>query len=254
MTRFICTCTEHLSFSGVGLESSEQQSSDMAVVTGLVVLLWGSVAARSAADCEITPGTLPLDTAGNAVHAHGAGVYQEGPGPGRTLYLIGTSQKFAVLANTRNPSLGMAYLSESLNLYSTNKAANALCRWKFLGSVLNRSTVEAGMRPALASGVTARIERPKLARAANGKYVIWAHVQAGDNSSYSNVAVAVSDVLDGRPFQFRVNFFANGLISKDSTLFSDPRSGHNYFVRDTAHQCDAISPLTSSGLGLGPLW
>ena len=32
---------------------------------------------QDAALCAIKPGTLPLDSAGNHVHAHGAGVYVE---------------------------------------------------------------------------------------------------------------------------------------------------------------------------------
>jgi hypothetical protein len=203
-----------------------------------------------AASCVVRPGTLPLDTDGRPVHAHGAGIYQENG----TLYLLGTSQNFPVLADASNPKSGTAYLSASINLYSTSRRAGGLCGWRFLGAVLARSTLEAAMTPSLGAGVTARMERPKLARASTGKYVIWVHVQSGVNSSYSNVAVAEAAALDGRSFQFASNFFANGLISKDSTVFTDvSRDGRSYFVRDTAHQCDSISPFTASGLGVGPL-
>ena len=102
------------------------------------------------------------------------------------------------------------------------------------------------MQPPLGSGVTARVERPKLARAASGEYVIWAHVQSGANSSYSNVAVATSPSLSGASFRFRTNFFANNLVSKDSSVFTDPKDGKSYFIRDTAHQCDSISPFTAN--------
>ena len=198
--------------------------------------------------CTVHPGTIPLDTDGNPVHAHGAGVYEENA----TLFLLGTSMKEAVVADSTQPTKGFAYLSRSINLYSTRRSLG-LCNWKFLGAVLNRSTIEAGMWPPLGPGVTARVERPKLARATSGEYVIWVHVQSGRNSSYSNVAVATSPTLSGAPFRFSSNFFANNLISKDSSVFTDPRDGRSYFVRDTAHQCDSISPFTTNGTALGPL-
>ena len=48
--------------------------------------------------CLIRPGSLPLDTDGNVVHAHGAGVYVEGD----SLFLLGTSEKQAVPARHFN--------------------------------------------------------------------------------------------------------------------------------------------------------
>ena len=51
------------------------------------------------------------------------------------------------------------------------------------------------------------------------------------------------------PYKWSSNFFANGLISKDSTLFTDV-DGSNYFVRDTAHVCYSVSPLTADGRGV----
>lgn len=169
----------------------------------------------AAASCVVRPGTLPLDTAGRPVHAHGAGVLVEGD----TVFLIGTSQKEAVPAVSGDPEAGLAYLSRAINLYSASKAAGGLCNWVFLGAVLNRSAVQSAMRPRLQLGATARVERPKLARAASGEYVIWAHVQDSANSSYSNVAVARSKAVTG-PYTWVANFFANGLISKDSTVRS----------------------------------
>eukprot|EP01043_Picozoa_sp_COSAG02_P051348 COSAG02_NODE_5393_length_4367_cov_4.138472_7_plen_238_part_01 len=207
-----------------------------------------SAVSGNGAGCLVTPGTIPLDSDGHPVHAHGAGVYTENG----TLFLLGTSIKEAVPADATDPAKGVAYLSHSINLYSTHRSSG-LCGWTFLGAVLDRSTIETGMSPSLGRGVTARMERPKLARAASGEYVIWVHVQSGSNSSYSTVAVATSPTLSGAPFKFGLNFFANGLISKDSTVFTDPKDGVSYFVRDTAHQCDSISPLTADGTGVGPL-
>jgi hypothetical protein len=209
-----------------------------------------AAAGAGSAPCTVRPGTIPLDTDGNPVHAHGAGVYTENG----TLFLLGMSMKEAVPADSAHPTkANEVYLSRSINLYSTERSSG-LCGWSFRGAVLNRSTIEASMRPALGVGMTARVERPKLARAASGEYAIWVHVQSGSNSSYSNVAVATSPTLSGAPFRFQSNFFANDLISKDSTVFTDvARDGRSYFVRDTAHQCDSISPFSPAGTGLGPL-
>ena len=80
--------------------------------------------------CVITPGSLPLDTAGRPVHAHGAGVYSEGD----TLYLLGTSQKRAVPADSRDPQSATVYLSDAINLYKTRRSSNGLCNWQFLGA------------------------------------------------------------------------------------------------------------------------
>ena len=140
------------------------------------------------------------------------------------------------------------YLSAAINLYTAARSTHGLCDWRFLGAVVNRSSVERQMRPALPVGVTARVERPKLVRAASGQYVIWAHVQDSNNASYSNIAVLQASSVGG-PYHMATNFFADGLISKDSTVFTDT-DNRSYFVRDTAHLCDSVSELTPDGLGV----
>merc|ERR1712159_513450 len=90
------------------------------------------------------------------------------------------------------------------------------------------------------------MERPKLARAATGGYVIWMHAQDSSNIWNSNVAVAYSPSIEG-PYSWRGAFFADGQISKDSTIFTDV-DGKNYFVRDTNHACDSFSAITEDGL------
>ena len=158
----------------------------------------------------------------------------------------------AVPADGNDPRSPLVYLSASINLYTTSRSTAGLCSWRFLGAVASRAAVQRHMRPALPAGMTARVERPKLVRAASGEYVIWAHVQASNNASYSNVAVLRASRVDG-PYRWASNFFADGLISKDSTVFSDPLSNRSYFVRDTAHLCDSVSELTPDGLGVQPM-
>ena len=118
----------------------------------------------SAQQCVVHPGTNPIDTDGNVVHAHGAGMYAEKG----TLYMIGTSEKEAVNADANNNSSPIVYLSKGINLYSTTPAKDGLCRWTFCGTVATRSQIEASMDPPLPHGVTARVERPKLTKAENG--------------------------------------------------------------------------------------
>ena len=194
-----------------------------------------------ASHCTIRPGTLPLDTAGNEVHAHGGGVYTEGG----YYYLVGTSLKEAVPVNKLQPKSAKVYLSRTINIYRSR----TLCNWTLISGsgAFNRSTLEENM-PGLSKGETVRMERPKLARATDGsgRYVIWMHAQDGGHGTNSNVAVVHSQKISG-PYTWAAAFFADGRISKDSSVFTDT-DGRSYFVRDTAHDCDSMSLLSPSGL------
>ena len=174
------------------------------------------------------------------MHAHGGGVYSENG----TYYLVGTSLKQSVPVNKLQPGSPKVFLSRTINIYRSR----TLCNWELVSGsgAFNRSTLEANM-PHLPAGETARMERPKLARATDGSgYVIWMHAQDGSSGLNSNVAVAYSERVEG-PYEWRASFFADGRISKDSSVFSDA-DGRSYFVRDTAHDCDSMSMLTPDGL------
>eukprot|EP01044_Picomonas_judraskeda_P019882 COSAG03_NODE_4291_length_1605_cov_1.045153_2_plen_316_part_00 len=217
----------------------------------LVLLVGDATAvalATSTVSCTVRPGTIPIDTDGNPVHAHGAGVYTEGD----SLYLLGAGMKVPVPQDSSKPTDNIYYTSDSINLYTTTRSANALCRWRSLGAVLNRTTIESSMRPLLSPNGMVHVERPKLTRSASGQYVIWMHLQDSQNGSYSNVGIARAYAVTG-PYTWSSNMYANGLVSKDSTVFLDPLDNQSYFVRDAAHHCDAISPLTWDGLSVGPL-
>ena len=206
----------------------------------LAVLLLLPPAARGTS-CTIRPGTVPMDTASRPVHAHGGGVYVEGG----FYYLVGTSLKQAVPVNKLQPKSAKVYLSRTINIYRSA----TLCNWTLISGsgAFNRSTLEARM-PGVSAGGTVRMERPKLARATDGsgRYVIWMHAQDGEHGTNSNVAVAYSETLAG-PYEWSASFFADGRISKDSSVFTDT-DGRSYFVRDTAHDCDSMSLLAPSGL------
>eukprot|EP01051_Picozoa_sp_SAG22_P014556 SAG22_NODE_1783_length_3591_cov_1.767182_5_plen_127_part_01 len=119
--------------------------------------------AATSRGCTIRPGTIPLDTAGRPVHAHGGGVYAEGG----YYFLVGTSLKEAVPVNKLQPTSAKVYLSRTLNIYRS--AWGTLCNWTLISGngAFNRSTLEARM-PGVAAGETVRMERPKLARATDG--------------------------------------------------------------------------------------
>lgn len=93
---------------------------------------------------------------------------------------------------------------------------------------------------------TVRMERPGLARASTGRYVIWIHAQDSRDLWNSNVAVVYSDSIAG-PYIWGGAFFADGQVSKDSNVFTDV-DGKSYFLRDTNHACDSFSPFTADGL------
>jgi hypothetical protein len=197
--------------------------------------------AGTAVGCTIRPGTVPLDTAGRPVEAHGAGMFAEGG----LNYLVGTSLKRAVPVNKLQPKSAKVYLSTTINIYSSA----TLCNWTLVSGsgAFNRSTLEAKML-GLSAGETVRMERPKLAKATDGSggYVIWMHAQDGGHGTNSRVAVVRSDTGIAGPYRWVGAFFADGRISKDSALFTDT-DGKNYFVRDTAHDCDSMSLLTPDG-------
>lgn len=161
-----------------------------------------------------------------------------------TYYLIGTSQKVAVPVKKTDPTSAKVYLSRTINIYKSS----TLCDWQLISGsgAFNRSTLEVQM-PKVSANWTVRMERPKLARASTGQYVMWIHAQDGQNPRNSNVAVVYSDTIAG-PYTWHASFFADGQVSKDSTVFTDI-DGQSYFVRDTNHACDAFSPLAADGFG-----
>ena len=147
--------------SGTARSSTAAESSGTAAESSGTAAESSGTARSSAAACVVRPGTNPVDTDGNVVHAHGAGMYAENG----TLYLLGTTQKEAVRADASNSTSPLVYLSKSINLYSTTPTKDGLCKWKFHGVVATRAHIEGSMKPPLPPGVTARVERPKLAKA-----------------------------------------------------------------------------------------
>eukprot|EP01047_Picozoa_sp_COSAG01_P049057 COSAG01_NODE_4826_length_4712_cov_21.963148_3_plen_123_part_00 len=104
------------------------------VVASTTLSVQGSAAGEhvpSSSGCTIRPGTLPLDSAGRAVHAHGGGVYVEGG----WYYLVGTSIKQSVPVNKRRPSGAHVYLSRTINIYRSR----TLCNWTLIRCVQSSS-------------------------------------------------------------------------------------------------------------------
>ena len=89
-------------------------------------------------DAAFLPGTIPLDTDGNQVHAHGGGILRVKD----VWYWYGTTQK-------RPPG----WLSEGVNLY----ASEDLTSWKYQGQIYK--TADSRGMPC---SVPYRLERPKV--------------------------------------------------------------------------------------------
>ena len=107
-----------------------------------------------------------LDSAGNVIDAHGAGMLQDGD----TYYWYGSARNGAACCHDRG-----------INLYSSKDLYN----WKFESTVLR-----AFNGSAMGNGLD--LERPKVVRcAATGKYVMWVR-GTGEGNTPQLLAVATA--------------------------------------------------------------
>lgn len=91
---------------------------------------------------------------------------------------------------------------------------------EFLDNGLLRRTNEKGE-------VLCNIERPKVVRAKNGKFVMWMHYENGIDYLAARCAVAVCDTPDG-DFTYLGSFNPCGFMSRDCTLYAE--NDKTYFV------------------------
>lgn len=178
---------------------------------------------------KIFPGTLPLDTDGNEVHAHGGGIYMEDS----IYYWVGTSKK-----------LGSAALSEAITLYKSPDLAT----WDFVGNILLNTSIK-GVPPPTSAGY--RIERPKIIKcrgtaAGDKPYKMWWHL---DTASFGiqMVGTAQAASVEG-PWEFVAGFQPDGQRSYDMGLYQDPTDGSSWLVRSVDNQYAGISRLTEDCL------
>ncbi|MEU6245875.1 RICIN domain-containing protein [Glycomyces sp. NPDC047010] len=173
----------------------------LAAATALAtaVLGLGAPAPAEAAAVAFDNGQTITDTSGNLMHAHGGGMLKVGS----TYYLVGEQ---------RND-----YLFDQVSMYSSTDLVN----WTFRNDILSAES-DPDLSPA-------NIERPKVVYNPNtGKYVLWAHKENGVDYGDAEVAVAVSDTVDG-DYDYQGSFRPAGYDSRDMTLFVDT-DGTGYLI------------------------
>lgn len=148
-----------------------------------------------------------LDTDGNPINAHGAGMlYHDGKYYLYGEYKVGETvlPDWATWECYRTDVTGVScYSSEDLRT------------WKFEGLALKAHPDSA--HDLHASKV---LERPKVVyNARTGKFVMWAHVESADYSK-ACAGVAVADTPTG-PFTYLGSFRPNDAMSRDQTVFVD---------------------------------
>lgn len=188
----------------------------------------GAAAARDPATTQAVYNDAHiLDTDGNRVEAHAAGMLQH---DGRW-YWYGESKKTADLG------------SHGVNCYSSASLAGP---WAFEGNVLPQAAVK-GRGVSIPGPFV--IERPKVVfNHATQLFVMWCHL---DNATYQfrHAGVATSRSPSG-PFTFVHALQPDGIPSLDMNLWRDEMdpAKTTYFIRSCDNQYAGISRLTDDYL------
>lgn len=197
----------------------------------------GAYAAGNADAGEAAPfvqGEKWLDTDGNPINAHGAGLlFHDG-----TYYMYGEYKdgetilpEWATWECYRTDVTGVS-------CYSSKDLRN----WKFEGLVL-----KAHEDPAHDLHASKVLERPKVVyNARTGKFVMWAHVESADYSKAA-AGVAVADSPVG-PFTYLGSFRPNDAMSRDQTVFVDDDGKAYQFASSENNATMYINELTDDYL------
>ncbi|SDE49436.1 RICIN domain-containing protein [Glycomyces harbinensis] len=157
------------------------------------LLLALGVAPAQAAPQTFDNGGPITTTNGSPMHAHGGGVIKEGD----YYYMVGEQRRSG------------SSLFQAVSMYRSTDMVN----WTHANDILTRDS-----HPELDP---ANIERPKVVYNAEfDHYVMWAHKENGSDYGDAEVAVAVSDTIDG-DYTYRGSFRPLGHMSRDSTVFVD---------------------------------
>ncbi len=179
----------------------------------------------------IKNGDFWLDTDGNRIEAHGAGLIYTND----AWYWIGEDKS----ANSGN--------FKAVNCYRSTD----LSHWEFRHAII---TKQSSADLAAADRI---IERPKVIyNDTTKKYVMWLHWD-GQNYATAEAGVFTSDTVDGDYTQVR-HFQPNGNMSRDDTLFKDD-DGKAYFLSAANNNADsALYALTDDYTNIksqiGTLW
>ena len=187
--------------------------------------------------CSFSPGEVWLDTNGDTIQAHGAGIlfYND------TYYLYGEYKKGQTLF-VKDPNWD-SYIKRVDVIGISCYSSKDLCNWKFEGIVL----------PAVRNDSTSDIhtskvlERPKVIyNDVTKKFVMWMHVDTWDYQ-YARAGIAVSDSPTG-PFSYQGSLRPNDQMSRDMTLFKDD-DGRAYHIYSSENNATMhISLLTADYL------
>jgi hypothetical protein len=158
----------------------------------------------------IKNGDFWLDTNGNRIEAHGAGVIKVAD----AWYWIGEDKS----ANSVN--------FKAVNCYRSTD----LSHWEFRNAIITRQTSTE------LNAADRIIERPKVVyNDSTKKYVMWLHWE-GQNYATAEAGVFTSDTVDGDYTLVR-HFQPNNNMSRDDTLFKDD-DGKAYFLSASNNNAD----------------
>jgi beta-xylosidase len=200
------------------------------MMRGLIAVILIGVAAVAPlhANDAIHPGTIWKDTQGKIINAHGAGLLSDA---GHT-YWYGEIKGEGAQGNTAQVGVSV-YRSDDL------------IHWTSFGVALAASG-----DPASPIARGAIIERPKVLRRADGRYVMWFHLErAGRGYKDATVGTAIADRPQG-PFRFVGALQPNGQQSRDMTLFQDDDGAAYLFYSSENNDVMHIARLTDDYLGV----
>lgn len=209
----------------------------LALVVGLCPLVSSAAPVKKAPEAAQAPlveGEVWLDTDGNPVNAHGAGMlYHNGKYYLYGEYKVGETYlpKGATWECYRTDVTGVSCYS-SPNLRD----------WTFEGVVL-----KAEDNPNSDLHKSKVLERPKVVyNPKTGKFVMWAHVESADYSKAA-AGVAVADTPVG-PFKYLGSFRPNNAMSRDQTVFVDDDGKAYQFCSSESNATMYINELTDDYL------
>ncbi len=179
------------------------------IILLLIFLLGGTSCNSHTNENRIIPGSVWIDSDGNPINAHGAGVlFHEGK-----YYLFGEYKKGRTW-RVENITTWECYRCDAggVSCYSSDN----LTDWKFEAIALSPDTSD------YASDLhfSKVIERPKVIyNEMTKKFVMWLHIDSEDYS-YARAGVAISDKPEG-PYTYLGSMRPNDQMSRDMTLFKD---------------------------------
>ena len=200
-----------------------------------VLMLLAPLFAGAQTKQPLVNGEQWLDTAGNPLNAHGAGMlYHDGK-----YYLYGEYKK----GKTILPEWATweCYRTDvtGVSCYSSPDLEN----WTFEGIVLPAvpDDPDHDLHPSKV------LERRKVVyNTKTGKFVMWAHVESADYSKAA-AGVAISDSPTG-PFTYIGSFRPNDAMSRDQTVFVDDDGKAYQFASSENNQTLYINELTDDYL------